>query len=164
MEDPGSVLLRAYAAMASGDFDVLLDQLGEREIDRVVAFRQHMITHLTGLGQPESMVHVRTLIRMWGLGSADELRDLPPREVLRRGLQALPPLRTAVGCWIDRWELADDDRAIVHFEVLWDGESTPVKPPDTAEMNRTPEGWKVSALSSSWLLPGLENILVADPE
>lgn len=164
MEDPGSVLLRAYAALASGDFDVLLDQLGEREIDRVVAFRQHMVTHLTGLGQPESMVHVRALITMWGLRSADELRGLPPREVLRRGLEALPPVRTSLGCSIDRWELEDDIRAIVHFEVLWDGESTPEKPPDTAQLNRTPEGWKIRALSSSWLLPGLENILVADPE
>lgn len=164
MEDPGSVLLRAYAAMAKGDFDLLLDQLGEQEIDRVVAFRQYMVTHLTGLGQPESMVHVRTLISMWGLRSAEELNGLPPREVLRRGLEALPPLRTGVGCLIDRWELEDDMRAIVHFEVLWDGEATSCVPPYTAELNRTPEGWKIRALSSSWLLPGLENILVADPE
>ena len=164
MEDPGSVLLRAYAALASGDFDVLLDQLGEREIERVVTFRQHMVTHLRGLGQTESVVHERTLITMWGLRSADELQSLLPREVLRRGLEALPPLRTGVGCSIDRWELEDDVRAFVHFEVLLDGEPTSGMPPSTAQLNRTPEGWKIRALSSSWLLPGLENILVADPE
>jgi hypothetical protein len=163
MDDPGSVLRRAYDALASDDLDGVLDLIGRQEIDRVVRLRRDMLSRVIESARPQALDHVRELLAAWNLQEVDDLSVLRPREALRRGLEALPPLGRRVSCTVDGWERAGDALAIVHFHVVWSDVRSGQLRNSTAELHLTPDGWRIRPRAlNPWLLPGLENILVSE--
>lgn len=162
IEDPGTVLTRAFEALACGDNDGVLDRLDSPELSRVVSRRAELLTRYAESGRAELEAQVGVLLSGWGVRTLEELRELSPRAASQRGLEALPAVRRLVGCDVESWRRLDETTAVVTFRVTWPDAEVPGLT-KTARLRLTPEGWKIHPSSlSSWLLPGFENLLLAD--
>lgn len=157
---PEDVLRSAFAAVASGDAKKLVELVLPDDLERLRRARVRILQ----AAREDPRAYDR-MLRQFRVAAPEEMEHLGSTELVSGILAGLPQLRTELRCHPLGAVPEGADLVHVLFRVQWLPESAPRAGVKVATLRRggSDGDWrlKVSPMSE-WLVPGLENELVAD--
>jgi hypothetical protein len=158
-DNPANVLLTAYSSLAAGEFDIVIDLIDSAALPRIhearIALAHALVEQTYG-----DRSNLAAYLKESGVASIEELETLSDKEVLLRGLNNLPSVRSEVRCKTLSHVIDAPAHALVDFQVYWNTSVTDAAPVQRATLLKRTVGWRVRpSLVNPWVLPGLENRL-----